>query len=353
MQFSLIIVQGTPKGTPERFDEAVRQCVLAEELGYDRVWLTEHHFTPYGRPASQLLAAHVAAKTEQIRIGLAVIVLPFHHPLLIAEDIAVLDHLSNGRVDFGVGRGNQPAEFERFGIDMNDAYGRFTESLDIITGVWADESYAHDGEIWQFPAVDIAPKPLQQPTPPLWMVGVSERSIRMAGERRMNGMIGAYLTPLDVTRPSIELWHATLEELGVPAGELKVAHNEFVYVAESDEIAKSEAEQGAMWYSEMAGELWSSDDESLPENYATWRGLAEMAAAMEWDDLFENHALMGSPETVAGKVEQLEAMGVDEVILFMGFGPLPHEKSVKSMKLFAEEVMPAFKSSAEPVGAAS
>ena len=342
MKFSPILVQGTPDGSPERFHEFVDTCVLAEELGYDRVWLTEHHFTAYGRPANQLLAAHVAAKTERIRIGLAVIVLPFHHPLELAEDIAVLDHLSNGRVDFGVGRGNQPLEFAGFGVDMNKGYERYTESLAVMRKAWSEEAFSFEGDFWQFPKLQVLPKPVQKPLP-LWMVGVSERSVRMAAEERMHGLIGSYLQTLDVVGENMALWHSVLEQEGIPAGELQLGHNEFVYVSDTDETAKAEAEEGAMWYSRMAGKLWSSSDDEIPEQYATWRGLAELVASLEWDDVYGNRSLIGSPETVAKKVETLESYGIDELLLFTGFGNLSGDKIERSMRLFAREVLPAFK----------
>ena len=132
MEFSLILVPAVREGEPEPFARQLEQIELAEALGYDAVWLTEHHFSQYGRAAVPVLAAQAIERTSRIRISTAVVVLPFHHPVRVAEDWATLDHLSGGRVDVGIGRGNQPAEFKGFDIAMDEAEQRFSEALDIL-----------------------------------------------------------------------------------------------------------------------------------------------------------------------------------------------------------------------------
>ena len=132
MEFSLILVPAVRAGEPEPFETLMEQVELAEELGYDAVWFTEHHFSQYGRAAVPVLAAQAIERTSRLRISTAVVVLPFHHPVRIAEDWATLDHLSGGRVDVGIGRGNQPAEFKGFDVPMDEAEQRFSEALDIM-----------------------------------------------------------------------------------------------------------------------------------------------------------------------------------------------------------------------------
>jgi alkanesulfonate monooxygenase SsuD/methylene tetrahydromethanopterin reductase-like flavin-dependent oxidoreductase (luciferase family) len=138
MRFGLILVPAVKDGDPEPFDKLLEQIEWAEELGYDSVWLTEHHFSDYGRPAVPALAGAAIARTRLIRVSTAVVVLPFHDPIRVAEDWATLDHLSKGRVDFGIGRGNQPAEFAGFGIQMDESNERFEEALDIIRRAWTE-----------------------------------------------------------------------------------------------------------------------------------------------------------------------------------------------------------------------
>ena len=164
MEFSLILVPAVRAGELEPFGTLIEQIEYAEELGYDAVWFTEHHFSQYGRPAVPVLAAQAIERTSRIRISTAVVVLPFHHPVQVAEDWATLDHLSRGRVDVGIGRGNQPAEFKGFGVPMDEAEQRFSEALDIVRRAWTEEHFAYDGRFWRFPRWRSCPSPIPSPT---------------------------------------------------------------------------------------------------------------------------------------------------------------------------------------------
>src|SRR5579862_1015834 len=173
MKFGLIMVPAVRKGQPEPYDQLMEQIEFADELGYDSIWLTEHHFSEYGRPAVPAIAGNAIARTKQIKVNTAVVVLPFHHPIRVAEDWAVLDQLSKGRVEVGIGRGNQPHEFAGLGVDMSDARERSTEALDIIKRAWTEERFSYNGRYWQIPEVEVLPKPFQKPHPPLWQEAVS------------------------------------------------------------------------------------------------------------------------------------------------------------------------------------
>jgi alkanesulfonate monooxygenase SsuD/methylene tetrahydromethanopterin reductase-like flavin-dependent oxidoreductase (luciferase family) len=343
MLFSTMVVQTTPDGSPERYDEIVEQIMLAERLGYDRVWLTCHHFTSFSRPSSLLTLAYVAARTTRIRLGIGVSVLPLEHPLKVAEDVAVLDHLSGGRVDLGVGRGIQPEAFHGFDIPMRESSERYAEALEIIRRAWTEERFSYSGSFWQVPELSVLPRPLQQPHPPIWQVGVSPGSIQRAAEAGLNGLIGTYMNTLDEVQGDLELWRGHLHSNG--DGRPLLAHNELVYVAETDEQAEAEARPSGLWYSRSAGSTWQGDDADggLPDNYDHWRALSRRTASLEWPDLFQNRSLMGSPGTVAAKVARLASWGVDELIVFSSFGGMPHEQTCRSLRLFAEHVMPEFR----------
>jgi alkanesulfonate monooxygenase SsuD/methylene tetrahydromethanopterin reductase-like flavin-dependent oxidoreductase (luciferase family) len=346
VKFSIMIVQTTPEGRPERYEEITQQVLLAEELGYERVWLVAHEFTGFSRPASMLTASYLAAVTSRIRLGIGVSVLPLQHPLRVAEEAAVLDHLSGGRLDFGVGRGIQPEAYAAYGLPMDDAAARLWEGIDILVQAWTNEEFSYDGKFWQIPPTKVRPRPVQRPHPPLWAVGVSPSSIRRVAASGLNGLIGTYMNTLDEVGEDVRLWRQERERSlsgeQRASGEPRplLAHNEIVYVAESDERAKAEAEAGAMWYSRGAAATWEGDVASLPDSYAHWRGLSRRTASLTWDDLFERRSLMGSPERVAAKVRRLASYGIDELILFMGFGTLEHARALASMRLFAERVMP-------------
>lgn len=343
MRFSTMVVQTTPEGGPERYDEIVEQVLLAEELGYHRVWLTSHHFTSFSRPSSMVMLAYLAARTSRIRLGLGVTVLPLEHPLRVVEDAAVLDQLSGGRVDLGVGRGIQPEAFHGFGIPMEEATARHWEALEIIRRAWTQERFAYDGRFWTVPELTVLPRPVQTPHPPIWQVGVSPGSIERAAQSGLNGLIGTYMNTLEEVRGDLERWARN-----VPAStnghRPQIAHNELVYVAETDELAAEEARPSGLTYTRSAGKTWQGDedkDAGLPDDYDHWRHLSKRTETLEWEDLLHNRSLIGSPETVAAKVRRLAEWGVDDLIVFSSFGGMPHDKTCRSLRLFAERVIPA------------
>ena len=178
MRIGLFLTVQWPPGSDQqrRYRETIEQCVLAEELGYDSVWLTEHHFTRHGITSDSLvLLAHIAARTEQVRLGTAVLVLPFHDPIRLAEQIALVDHLSNGRLDVGIGRGYQWAEYNGFGIGFDEGSDRFEEALAVLLQAWDTEApVAFSGTYHSYNAAFAQPRPVQRPHPPLWHATTSD-----------------------------------------------------------------------------------------------------------------------------------------------------------------------------------
>src|SRR5947207_15077166 len=156
----------------------LEQMEWTEQLGFDQIWLTEHHFIDYGLavdPGS--LAATAAALTRRVRIGLAAAILPFHEPLRLAEQMALVDIISKGRLDMGVGRGNRPAEFPGYRVPQQENRERFEEALEILTRAWTQETFAFEGRYYKIPDVRVIPKPVQKPHPTIYQVCVSKESI--------------------------------------------------------------------------------------------------------------------------------------------------------------------------------
>src|SRR5205807_2105861 len=159
----------------------IAQAVEAERLGFDRAWFAEHHFSRYGiAPSIHLLLAHAAALTSRIRLGTAVTVLPFFHPLRAAEELAMADVLSGGRIDWGAGRGYQRHEFDAFGVPIEESKTRFQEALDIVFRAWGDGPIEHHGHHWDFGPVEVFPKPVQRPRIPTYVATISPSSVRWA-----------------------------------------------------------------------------------------------------------------------------------------------------------------------------
>ena len=343
MRFSIIFVTQVRDGQPEPFDDLMEQIELADRLGYDTAWLTEHHFSGYGRPSVPALAGHAIARTEQIRIGNAVVVLPLHHPLQVAEDWATLDHLAKGRLDVGVGRGSQPTEFAGFGVPLDQARERFDEALDIIRTAWTKDSFAYDGEFWSFPELAVVPKPYQDPHPPIWQAAVSAYTVQMIVDNGINGFVGPYLCPYEVLdRDYFRVWREAVAAAG--RTDLQMSHNEFVWVGESDKEVKEDVEESVMWYVRMAAKMWGERDRSkVVKQYENYNDVLEFFDAVTFDEVYNSLSILGTPDTVAEKIRWMRDVGqIDHLINFMAFGGIAHDKVMRNIELFATEVMPEF-----------
>jgi len=210
------------------------ECRLAEELGFHTVWLAEHHFSPYGiAPSLAVLAAAVARETRRVRIGTAVVVAPFAHPLRIAEEWAMVDILSEGRLDFGLGRGYQPAEFRGLAISMEKTRERFDESLELIRRAWTDERCTFEGDFYQVRDLSVLPNPVQKPHPPLWTAAVSPDTYTLAAKRGLKILTSPAFTPFDILRKNYDAYRqAWREAQGTDAG-ADICLNKIIHVAES------------------------------------------------------------------------------------------------------------------------
>src|ERR1700722_8173829 len=217
MQFGLFGSAAARRGGPEfdsseGFRDFIEYNIEAEALGFHSTFVVEHHFTGYGQVSANLhLLTWLRARTPQLRLGTAVIVLPWHNPVLLAEQAATLDLLSGGRLDFGIGKGYRYNEFAGFEVPMEEADARFEESLGVLLKAWTSEKrFSHHGRYWQFKDIVVEPPSAQKPHPQIWMGAGSERSIRNVAERGFNLLLGQYASPDDVAR-SIAWYRSTVE----------------------------------------------------------------------------------------------------------------------------------------------
>src|SRR5206468_2861046 len=184
MKFAMFTLSERPEGcsAADVYHRVIEQAEAADELGFEAMWLAEHHFTDYGiTPSPAVLGTAIAGRTRRLRIGTGVAILPFHDPRRLAEDYAMLDVLSEGRLDFGVGRGYQPAEFAGFGVSMADSRARFNEALQIIEGLWTNDVFSYHGDHFRFDDLSLYPRQVQAP-PPIWMAAVSPESFDLAAQ---------------------------------------------------------------------------------------------------------------------------------------------------------------------------
>jgi alkanesulfonate monooxygenase SsuD/methylene tetrahydromethanopterin reductase-like flavin-dependent oxidoreductase (luciferase family) len=331
--------------------DEIEQMVLSETLGYDSVWLTEHHYADYGISAApSVLLATLAARTSRIRLGMAVYVLPFHHPLKLAEETATLDILSKGRLVVGLGRGNRPQEFLGHSVPQEESRTRMEEGVEVLRRAWTEDQVTFHGRHWQFDRIPVHPKPLSQPHPDLAFAVSSQESLQWAGWNGYPIMSSGLFTPLDATLKQRETYVQALRDGGHSEERIqellaKWVVTKHVYVAPTDEEARAHAEPAERWFLDAyARSVDPTGLRGVPESV---RQAAEAAVvrtrALEWNNLVETCLLVGSPATVREKALELRAAGVGELVCWMNFGGLAPERARISMRLFAEEVLPVLR----------
>jgi luciferase family oxidoreductase group 1 len=336
----LLMQSPSASSSQEMYGRAIELAQAAESLGFRNMWLAEHHFSTYGylsRPMQ--LATYIAAKTERLRVGTAVIVVPLHHPLVVAEEIATLDLLAGGRVDIGLGRGYQAYEFARLGLELDTARARWEESVDIIVTALQGEPFSYAGELFTIPETTIFPRPVQQPHPPIWVTAQSPESVAATVRRGFNLLTGGFGVPIERMAEFRTQFDCLVAELK-PARVPEVGVQRAVYVTDSASDARAAAEE-ARW--NMRVTL------SLRNNYERVERGRAIAVPMpnepDTDDLLDRFLVIGTPETVIRQIRRLEeAVRINHFNCSFWFGDLDQPRVLKSMELFAREVMPAFAS---------
>ncbi|MBI2218127.1 MAG: LLM class flavin-dependent oxidoreductase [Candidatus Rokubacteria bacterium] len=331
-------------------DQELEQIEWSEELGFDEVWLTEHHFIEYGLavdPAT--LAAAAASRTRRVRIGLAAAILPFHHPIRLAEQLALVDILSRGRLDVGVGRGNRPVEFAGYRVPQIESRERFDETIDLMLRLWSEDRVDHAGKVYRCSGVRVLPKPLQSPHPPMYQVCVSKDGIESTALRGWPMLNSVLYGSLDQLVQNRDLYVATLEKAGRAETEVAALLSRWgvsrhIYVAPTDAQALADTREAEMWYQDSFRRFVIPEriEDAHPTLQPAFRAMAERLSRVTWEGLVAETLAFGSPETVARHIERMRQLGVGQVLCWMNFGGLPHRLVRRSMELFAREVMPRF-----------
>lgn len=340
MQFGTFLLMQSPSArtSQEIYARGVEIAQAADELDFESIWCAEHHFSTYGYLSRPLMVAlHLAGKTRRIRVGTAVIVVPLHHPLVIAEEIATADLLSGGRFDVGLGRGYQRYEFERLGHDLAESRARWEESVDILLLAFKGEPFGYDGRFFEIPETTVLPTPVQEPHPPIWVVGQSPESVVATARRGFNLVTGGFGVPIERLRE----FRATFDELVASEGldySGRISTQRPVYVTDSEADARAAVEE-ARWNMRVTLSL-RTNRQRVEAGRAIAIPLDEEPST---DDLLERFMVIGTPDTCIARIEALrEAMGIDHFNASFWFGDMPQDKVLRSMRLFAEEVMPAF-----------
>lgn len=301
--------------------------VEAEALGLHSNFLVEHHFTGMGQVSASLnLLTFLAARTNRIRLGTAVVVLPWHNPVLVAEQAATLDLLSQGRFDFGVGKGYRFSEFDGFCIPIEEASARFAEAMAVIRTAWTTEGrFSHHGTRWHFKDILVEPATVQKPHPPLWQAAGRPESLRDAARGGYNLLLDQFQT-FDVALDRLAIYRRALTDHGRPWNPMGAALARALYVTET-KPARAEAVAARMrQLAHMNAHGQSADGK-------------QRSSMVSDDDLLkatEEGVLIGSPEEIIERLRRLEAGGVDYILL--------SPQTPGALKIFADKVMPAFAS---------
>ena len=306
------------------YERAMQRMKIMDESGFDAVWLAEHHFTDYSVcPSVHMMGLHVASQTRNLRIGTGISLAAFYHPLRLAEEVALLDVLTAGRVNWGAGRGFDPTEFKVFGMTKEDSYDRFREAVDIVHAAWLNERLTWHGDYWHFDDVEVLPKPYQQPQPPSWIGASTDGSIRWAAERGYSLMLGPH-APFHIVAQKREMYRKELEANGHSFAGREMPMTRFIAVADTDREAEDVARRGAQW---LVGAYVNENKGSNAALYAKAR------EADPIEHYLNDVAIHGSPERVVDTIQRLkEEMYLESLML----APLSHA----SFMMFTEKVLP-------------
>ena len=337
------------------FDEAFALAEAADTYGLDGVWLAERHFAAPRRPGDPMgagipsvvsvplvMASAIAGRTKRVRIGTGVSVLPLCHPVRLAEEAATVDQVSQGRLEFGVGRSGFPRSYLGYGVPYEESRARFQESLEVIIKAWTEERFSHQGEFYQCEELCVIPKPYQQPHPPVRIAATTRDTFPQVGGSGHGVISGLRGFDVHEVAEHLQMYHQARAEAGY-SDKGEVFLRAPIYVAETDELGRAEPEESTMRsYQRLGGLFGSSAGQAGTTLSEERRERAERLARVTYDDLLQDRLAYGSPDTVVAKLLTLkERLGLDGIIMEPNVGGgLPQERILNSVRLFAEEVAP-------------
>ena len=388
MQFGLLYecqrpFQGTEIDWNALYKETLEQCELADQVGFDNLWFVEHHFLTgfSGSPSQDAMFGALSRITKQIRIGYGVCILPYHHPVRVAERVALLDQLTDGRIEVGTGRSNA-YEQTGLGIDPRETRNLWNESISMLPKIWTSDEYEYEGENWSVPKRRVLPKPYQQPHPRLYLACTSEDSFRLAAQKGI-GVLSSASYAVEVLREKVQIYRDALKDCE-PVGEFVTefwGNNVHGFCDDDDEYAKELAAEsmktffgpdkpyiaGRIGAYEELLEAWGGVPDHLSADFSRWLrqsdeehqqlaedvglsldagpGAARAAIAqLDGKTLSDRGVIIaGNPESCIKTCQMYEDIGVDQVMLIMQTETIPHEKVMASIEKFGKEVIPHFR----------
>ncbi|HLH76401.1 MAG TPA: LLM class flavin-dependent oxidoreductase [Candidatus Binataceae bacterium] len=328
----------------QRLDEWER----AEQLGFDGVYIAEHHFNSVLTPSPNVLLGALAQRTRRIRLGVMVNVLSFHDPLRVAVESAMLDLLSGGRLDVGVGRGVSIREYEGHHLAWEEGRARVMEGMELVLQAWTQDVVQFNGQFRQLGPVRVSPKPLQQPHPPVWAAAYSDETIRWAADK--NFSVGFTLVPTEAICRQLDLYRQLMERRGRTAGPQRILVTRPVFVGATDAQARADSEGPIndmfRYFSPpgIKGEIrqWPAGTKFYSEFYRAF-----LKRNLSFEDLIEAGIIVvGGADTVARSIAtQLQRTGADNFLAWMNLGAMNADLARASQEAFAAQVMPRLRQS--------
>ncbi|MDF3311852.1 LLM class flavin-dependent oxidoreductase [Rhodococcus sp. T2V] len=336
-----------PALVEDEFDWHLDAWVKAEELGYDGVLFSEHHFTAYNMsPSPNLLVAAVAQRTNTLRLGAMCNVTAFHNPRRLAEETAMLDYLTRGRLEVGLGRGADDHEFRKEGFPLEDTRPWFEESLELMHKAWEQPRFTHHGRFFHYDDVSIYPRPRR--TPRIWVTALSPATIAWAGSKGYR--LSLAFMPAKVMAQFRNIYNEAAADAGHSTAPEQIGVMRNIFVADSDEEARDLAEPALDHVFRLFKEAAVPDDlgHMAPgyEGYSSFFAPFAAEGGVRFEDLQASGAVVvGSPSTVRDQlVAQVEEIGCGHLMNWFSFGQLTRDQTMRSMELYAKEIVPALRS---------
>ncbi len=324
------------------FAQAADEVKLAEDLGFSSAWIAEHHFSRYSMGSSSLmLASYIAGQTKRIRLGTGVLIPTLHHPIRLAEDTATMDAVSGGRLDVGFGRGLFGYEYNGFNVSSETSQERFQESINIIQGLWTTPEFSYDGQFYNLNKVSLVPPPVQSPHPPIHIAATrTPATLDYCISQGFNLCIAV----VQDTKPAIALLHRFVNkasEAGLDRPTSEVPFFRYFYVAETTEQARRDTEAHVNWILDIMQyrSTFVGGGSEVYHRMQDWID-TRTEPPTSYDYVYDNRAIIGDPDYCIAKIEELKSQGVEYFGVNFAMGGLSPDKVLKSMELFAKEVMP-------------
>ena len=374
-------------------EETIEQCILADQMGFDAVWFVEHHFltTFSSSPCPEVIFGALSRLTKNIRLGFGVVILPYHHPVRVAERVAMVDQLSNGRVEFGTGR-SAPYEQVGMGIDPRDSREMWEESITMVPKIWESDTFEWEGKFWSVPPRQVLPKPFQKPHPPIWVAALQPATYELAAEKGI-GVMALGVNAPSVLEPHIQAYRENIKKAN-PVGQF--VNNQwlsgcFGLCGEDNHATRELCAQSLKTffgpgrpyvqdqkdiYSRLL-EQWGGVPDHLAQNFSRYIEVPAGGSAPEpsgngasafdlsggsalaqkiWeefdaDTMAERGIIIaGDPESCIAAARIHEASGVDEVQFLMATETVGHDEVMKSIEMFGKHVIPEFKKAKRSAG---